>query len=301
MKEGSTKFNKRMSQEDKDKILEMYQNGKTNIEISKVIKCSNTAVRTFLKKNGLTSNKITKRDRSRPCKICGIVFVPKYDDGIKKEKYTNCSIKCGRIAISESKIKYTQQDIDKVIELKKNLFTNGDIVIMTKVNINKVKEIVKDNELYLTSEQAQQNAYNKKLEKNPNAMKEMRDVRDPADPEYQINWQRENRDKTKKYREDYKKKNPEKVKQTARDYNKKYPAVRAFHSAKRRAAKLQATPPWLTEEHWGQIRSLYEACPKCFHVDHIVPLQGKTVSGLHVPWNLQIIPAEDNLRKSNRI
>jgi hypothetical protein len=77
-------------------------------------------------------------------------------------------------------------------------------------------------------------------------------------------------------------------------------------SKKRKAAKLQRTPVWLTDKHFEQIEEFYTVCKmfqmytgEQYHVDHIVPLQGKNVSGLHTPWNLQILPAKQNLSKGN--
>jgi hypothetical protein len=171
-----TKYQNRMTGRDKQKILELHSIGASNIDISKIIKCSNTAIRVFLKKNHLQSN-IPKRDRSRPCKVCGKIFTPKYNDGFKKEHYKTCSPQCTSAAISLSKIKYTQNKIDHVIKLKKELLTNNEIVEITQVNINKIKEIIKNNNLQLTPKQGQINAYEKKLEKNPNCMKNMRDTR----------------------------------------------------------------------------------------------------------------------------
>jgi hypothetical protein len=74
--------------------------------------------------------------------------------------------------------------------------------------------------------------------------------------------------------------------------------------AKRRATKRNAVPSWLTKEHKNEIAAFYwlaklqgELCDTPYEVDHIEPLQGKDVCGLHVPWNLQIIPMRENRSK----
>lgn len=76
----------------------------------------------------------------------------------------------------------------------------------------------------------------------------------------------------------------------------------------RKARKRQATPPWLTVEQRRQMRDLYETAEifranmnDDFHVDHIIPINHPLVCGLHVPWNLQILTAADNLRKGNNV
>lgn len=83
-------------------------------------------------------------------------------------------------------------------------------------------------------------------------------------------------------------------------------AVNAYN-AFRHACKKQRTPVWLSEVDLLKIKCLYQLATmyskesgKEWHVDHIVPLQGENVSGLHVPWNLRVIPASENLRKYNK-
>lgn len=78
-------------------------------------------------------------------------------------------------------------------------------------------------------------------------------------------------------------------------------------AAAHRAAKLKRTPKWLTAEQHAQIREWYYAAALAsqgtgfpWHVDHVVPLRGRNVSGLNVPWNLQLLPGVDNQKKSNR-
>lgn len=68
-------------------------------------------------------------------------------------------------------------------------------------------------------------------------------------------------------------------------------------NASRRALKLKATPIWADLE---KIKEIYRTCPEGYHVDHIIPLQGEYVSGLHVEYNLQHLSATENRQKSNK-
>ena len=78
-------------------------------------------------------------------------------------------------------------------------------------------------------------------------------------------------------------------------------------NANRRAAVLNRTPAWLTDIDKKYIKALYvlaelqtKLTGKKWHVDHDIPLQGDLVSGLHVPKNMHVILAVDNMKKGNR-
>jgi 5-methylcytosine-specific restriction endonuclease McrA len=82
---------------------------------------------------------------------------------------------------------------------------------------------------------------------------------------------------------------------------------RELVNARRRRFR-QATPKWLTAEDKLQIRMKYRLAIELSRrlgvphaVDHIVPLQGEEVCGLHVPWNMEVITQEENLKKSNKL
>lgn len=74
-----------------------------------------------------------------------------------------------------------------------------------------------------------------------------------------------------------------------------------LNNAKRRGREKRATPTWLTDNHISIMLNFYKGRPEGFHVDHIVPLCGKNVCGLNVPWNLQYLPKHDNLSKGNQL
>ena len=125
--------------------------------------------------------------------------------------------------------------------------------------------------------------------------------------QYAAAYRKANPDKIKALNDSWQAANPEKYLGISRAWKLRNPAHRRAKVAERRAMKLQRTPAWLTNAHLSAIKAIYaEATEKtsvtgvCWHVDHIVPLLGENVSGLHVPWNLQVITGSENMRKGNR-
>jgi hypothetical protein len=120
-------------------------------------------------------------------------------------------------------------------------------------------------------------------------------------------WRKDNPEKAKKSREKYVSNNKEKETIRYITYQKNNKGKVNATTRKRQAKKLNATPKWLTKDDFTDIEIVYKVCAwlnswkiEKFHVDHIIPLQGENVSGLHVPWNLQILTAEENIRKGNK-
>lgn len=106
---------------------------------------------------------------------------------------------------------------------------------------------------------------------------------------------------------DYRETNPEKIQKSQSKYYGANKEIFFAHNAKRQAKNKEATPSWLTDGQKAHIKRFYklsrfmqEVTGTVYHVDHIVPLNGKNVCGLNVPWNLRVIPAKDNLIKSNK-
>ena len=102
-----------------------------------------------------------------------------------------------------------------------------------------------------------------------------------------------NAEKQKNYTKNYTLNNKDKIK----EYHLNNPHTQRAITAKRRALKLKATPKFANLK---KIKEIYKNCPKGYVVDHIVPLQGKIVCGLHVEYNLQYLTKLENSSKSNR-
>lgn len=126
-------------------------------------------------------------------------------------------------------------------------------------------------------------------------------------PEKVKAWREKNKDKDKIWSKSWGLKNPETCKIKDKIWKEANRDKVRSASAKNRAKRISRVPKWLTPEHKKEIAQIYKKAKDMeketgigYHVDHIVPLIGKNVCGLHVPWNLQILEASENYRKSNK-
>lgn len=119
-------------------------------------------------------------------------------------------------------------------------------------------------------------------------------------------WRAANKEKCAETQRAWSKANREKRNQFSREWRlRNRDAMNALKS-KRRADMLDRLPKWLTPDEKWMIGQAYELAKLrtqvtgfAWHVDHVLPLRGKTVSGLHTPYNLRVIPGRENMRKGN--
>lgn len=123
---------------------------------------------------------------------------------------------------------------------------------------------------------------------------------------YNKEWRDSNKDHIKAKSKTYYAENKSHINQYVKGWREANKAVVRAYGAARRAVRKQAVPSWLTEKQMREIDDFYVLARDCeavsgqaYHVDHIVPLKGVNVCGLHVPWNLQVLPADINLSKHN--
>jgi hypothetical protein len=128
-------------------------------------------------------------------------------------------------------------------------------------------------------------------EKNKELIAEKRRLKAAENKEYAKNYRVTNKDNVQKSKKKY-------VQNTRANVNS--------YAARRRAEKVQRTPKWLSDVDFDRINNEYRLADllskltgEPWHVDHVIPLKGKLVSGLHTPSNLRAIKGVENMKKRN--
>jgi hypothetical protein len=167
-----------------------------------------------------------------------------------------------------------------------------------------------------------QKEYNEKnKEKLAQVKKEYAEKNKEFVSEYQKKFREENKEKLKEYKKEYYEKNKSKIIEKNKEYQRNNPQKRdkilrkyksttkgkIARNASRNARRERERHASLGGVFQKEIYEIYKTCQALnasssikYEVDHIVPIMHDNVCGLHVPWNLSIIPAKDNRKKTNK-
>jgi hypothetical protein len=220
-------------------------------------------------------------NRKKNCKICNITYKPKSNNS----KY--CSVNCA------NKVCYKRKLPTKKL---------GYVLVRTKncKICNKIYNTKSGKSVYCS------NKCESKFRRTTDKYKKWYEVYKNSEKYKQSQLKYKNSGKSKISSVLYREKNREKIKLRRKKYYsieknriRKY-QLDVFHCALRDARKRQRTPKWLSKKEKFHIKIFYLYRPKNCHVDHILPLAGKKISGLHTLKNLQYLTKEDNENKNNK-
>lgn len=166
---------KKPKREKRESVVLLYKDGMNIKDIANKTGYGEANVRVILREYKIPRRELHIFNYQRQCFICNKTFT------LTKKKYKKkwlCSLECTKInARIHLTIIISKKDRNKIVKYREKFLTLGEIKEKTGISISKIKQILNEENITLSSDQIQKNAYRKKIEKYPNFMNSFREKR----------------------------------------------------------------------------------------------------------------------------